>query len=95
MTSAATIIGWREKYAQTYRIPNEALRDFGDDIAHAMKGLIESGKSPKAAYDIIINGLYDRERAVAANRRRKRTSRKNKRGSRRHKRTTRRKRTSR
>lgn len=81
---ATTITHWRNQYAQTAGLPTQVFTDFGDDIAHAMLKMIQSGKSSAEAYKIITNGLYAEERAIAANRgrRRKRTSRRAKRTSR-------------
>lgn len=80
---ATTITHWRNQYAKRLSLPTSVFTDFGDDIAMAMKQMVESGKSPAEAYKIVTNGLYAEERAIAANRGRKRTSRRNKRTSRR------------
>lgn len=86
MTSigSSTITSWRNQYAEKYGVAREKIAFFGDDIADAMLKLIESGRTPREAYKIITNGLYAEERAIAANRgrRRKRTSRRARRTSR-------------
>jgi hypothetical protein len=78
MATASTITRWRDQYASKYSVPVSVLRNFGDDVAMAMRDLVFAGKTPQAAYDVITNGLYAEERAIAANRRRrpKRNSRK-------------------
>lgn len=80
---SSRITRWRGEYAAKYRVPSDVFASFGDDVADAMLKLIESGRSPREAYRVITNGLYAEQRAIAANRRFKRTSRRNKRTSRR------------
>lgn len=80
---SSRITRWRGEYASKYHVHPEVFARFGDDVADAMLNLIRSGRTPTEAYKIITNGLYAEQRAIAANRRFKRTSRRNKRTSRR------------
>jgi len=81
--ATSKITRWRSEYATKYGVPPLAFAHFGDDVADTMLNLIRAGRPASEAYKIITNGLYAEQRAIAANRGRKRTSRRNKRTSRR------------
>jgi hypothetical protein len=53
-----TITGWKVHYVDEQGASAEVLENFGDDIASAMKSLLEEGNSPAAAYKIVTDGLY-------------------------------------
>jgi hypothetical protein len=52
----ALVLGsWLKSYALKHGISGEVLRDYTDDVAYLMRQLIESGKSPKEAYDSVLH----------------------------------------